>query len=259
MSTNAQPVPTIYTPPNWNELKALYSITFKSTTTSKVDDEGNIVMNVTNSGNGYDPSTGLTMFVFDGIKRAQHGLFANATRIPLQTGYNSSDHIIIQPYSVTLEVGMSDAIAAYSSGPGVNMWGNNPSKSVAAFQQMETLMLNRQIFTLNTRLKSYPNCAIVGIEPEETFKTYFGGLSMRLSIQQLFLNDVAIQEDSARVQTTGDTQRGNVQPETPDTTTVEQHTINQVTIPTVSNPFTPGSNVPGAGQFTSILNWNISF
>lgn len=253
--------PHIYTPPNWSDQKALYSITFKSSTTSSIDQNGVLQLTVTNSANGYNPNSGLTMFVFDAIRRAGHKLRAIPTRHPLQTGFNTSDHVIVQPAALILEVSMSDAIAAYSNGPGMQMWGSNPSKSVAAFQQMEQLMIQRQLLTVNTRLKTYTNMVLIDMETEETHRTYFGGLAMILSFEQLFFNEVALQTDSARAQTTAETQLGNVTTVQPSPTTLAQHTQPSITIPKLtgitSTNILPNPAdtffIPGAGMISSNL------
>src|SRR5208337_76832 len=94
-----------YAPPNWATQKALYSIVVNDqTTTSPVTPDpsvpGGQIMRTNVAG-----ST-TTMFVFDGIKQADHHQSCNPAQKPLQTGYNTSDHAVLQPARVVIEAVM---------------------------------------------------------------------------------------------------------------------------------------------------------
>jgi hypothetical protein len=206
-----------YSPPNWNG-KALYSITVNTTTsTSLTSDPSVIQMDV--SGAAQNAASSTTMFVFDGMKLADHDQSCIPTQHPLQAGYNIADHAVLQPARLVLEVLMSDAIAAYSTG----MWTGNPSKSISAFQQMQTLMQNRALLTISTRLQTYNNMLLVNVKSQDSQRHYSGQLSMILTFQQIFIGTIAIQSNSAREQTTGSTEQGTVNGQTPDATTLAQH------------------------------------
>jgi Dit-like tail protein len=238
-----------YTPPNWSVKKTLYSIvTNDNTTTSPIttDANGNLVMQTNVSG-----ST-LTMFVFDGLRLADHDQSCIPTQHPLQAGYNITDHAVLQPARLVLEVVMSDAIAAYSSG----MWTGNPSKSISAFQQMQLLMQNRTLLTLNTRLQTYTNMLLVNVKSQDNQRYYSGQLSMVLTFQQIFIGTIAVQSSSARSQTTGSTQQGQVNGQTPDSTTLDQHTVTtgEPSGPTADQGVIVGPNnfhIEGAGTISS--------
>jgi hypothetical protein len=206
----------------------------------------------------------MNMFVFDAIKRAQHRQTAIATQHPLQTGFNISDHVVMQPASLVLEVSMSDAIASFTAAGYTPMWSNNPSKSVSAYQQMEALMVNRQLMTINTRLDTYENMVLVEIASEETHRTYFGGLVMVLTFQQVFIADVSLAYPSAREQVSGETEKGAVQPLPPSKPIVDQHLVTELkqklVVSTVLQTYDPLSplrlpgavaDIPGAGDYTS--------
>lgn len=225
--------PKQYSPPNWATQKALYSIVVNdTTTTSPVTEDPNNPGTFTMKTNVAGSTT--TMFVFDGIRRADHDQSCVPTKKPLQTGYNSSDHAVLQPAIIVLEAVMSDCIAAYSSG----MWTGNPSKSVSAFQQMITLMKNRALITLNTRLQTYTNCLLTNVRASDTQRTYYGG-EFTLTFEQQIISTVSVQFNSARSQTTGGTGLGTVQTQNPSATTLNQFTVPQTT------------NIPGSGQITS--------
>jgi hypothetical protein len=171
----------------------------------------------------------------------------------LQAGYNIADHAVLQPANVSLDVIMSDAIAAYTTG----MWTGNPSKSVAAFQQMLSLMVNRLLVTLNTRLNSYQNMMLRNVRASDNQKNYYG-LAMTLTFEQLFIGTISVQSNSVRSQTTGDTQQGQVNGQSPDTATLDQHTVTAATnpgLPTAGAPVDPqGPNnfkIQGSGVISS--------
>jgi hypothetical protein len=232
-----------YSPPNWTNQKTLYAITFnRPVATNSLTSPGFIPFDqlpssltdaslFTISSNqsevyaGYNSDKQMNMFVFDAVKRAQHRQIATVTQHPLQTGYNISDHVIKQPATLTLEVGMSDAIQSYKVAGYTPMWTQNPSKSVSAYQQMLSLMTNRQLMDINTRLQTYYNMILTEIAVEDTPRTYFGGLTMTLNFQEVIIADVPISYQGARMQTTDQTTQGTVQPQPPDQPTVDQHTV----------------------------------
>lgn len=244
-----------FTPPNRNDQKALYAITFKATPAPVTPTGGGgdtpFTMATTPSrmSAGYNSHTGTNMLIFDAFRRAQHRQVSRITQHPLQTGISITDHAVLQPAHITLEVQMSDAITSFSMGADSNpMWDRNPSKSVSAYQVMEQMMQQRILFTLLTRLETYDNMLLEEINVEDGPQTYFGGLVMILNCQQVFLVDVAQQTDSQRIQTTGETTQGTQQGQTPDQTTVDQHQVTQEQQSTAKN-------VPGAGIFSSAINW----
>lgn len=265
-----------YVPPNWSAQKALYAITFQAQGSVQISsynpllgtdpNESSAILRVDNPSvaAGFNKTTQTNMFVFDAIKRALHRQYANITQHPLQTGFNISDHVMMQPKELVLEVGMSDAIASYTIAGYTPMWAGNPSKSVSAYQQMESLMVNRQLMTINTRLETYQNMVLKEISVEDSDRTYFGGLAMTLNFQQVFVADVSLSYLSARPQATDETQKGNVQPQPPTKAVVDQHKV--PVIPLVTVPGTiPGAepisaaanaaisiaNIPGVGTYTS--------
>ena len=275
----APDVSSQYTPSNWSDKNpALYAITFRDQgslqqTYSNPFDYGqstsvvDLVATTDSSRAGYNATTQMNMFVFDALKRAHHKRVATVTQHPLQSGFNISDHVVMQPTQLVLEVGMSDAIASYTVAGYTPMWTINKSKSVSAYQQMEALMTNRVLMTINTRLETYDSMILVDISVEDTARTYFGGLAMVLTFVQVFVADVSISYESARIQASGETTQGTVQPQPPSQTVVDQHKVGWGTpsAPLITVPgIIPGADVlsglanffarggiPGAGLYTS--------
>jgi len=80
---------------------------------------------------------------------------------------------------------------------------------------------------------------------------------MTLTFEQLFIGTISVQSNSVRSQTTGDTQQGQVNGQSPDTATIDQHTVTSSTNPglPVGGPVDPeGPNnfkVQGSGVISS--------
>lgn len=242
-----------YTPPNWSTNKALYAILVRDVTNTQLvqpdeTQDAPIIARTNVAG-----ST-VTMFVFDGMRQADHEQSCIPTQHPIQTGINISDHAVLQPARLVLEVAMSDAIGAYSSG----MWSGNPSKSVSAFQQMITLMTNRALLTINTRLMTYTNMLLIDVRSPDNQRNYFGAV-MTLTFQQLQISNVSTSFDSARSQTTSETALGTNQTQQPNQTVLAQHTVAN---PKVATNGSGTSVVPPAvagvisSNPTSLLNIN---
>lgn len=229
-----------YTPPNWGDGPALYSLVINDSSTTGpvvVGDDDIPVMRTNVAGSQ------TTMFVFDGMRLADHDQSCIPTQHPLQAGYNIADHAVLQPARVVLEVLMSDAIGEYSTG----MWSGNPSKSVSAFQQMISLMQNRALITLNTRLQTYFNMLLVNVRAKDDQKSYYGA-EMVLTFQQLFIGTIAVQSNGARSQTTDENAAGQTNGQTPDGTILADHTVGNINPISSSGPVVP-SDITGPQNF----------
>jgi hypothetical protein len=191
--------------------------------------------------------TASTMYVFDAVLVANHSKRWTPTKKPLQSGYNFSDHIIKDQPVVTLEIGMSDAMAAYAPG----MWVGNPSKSISAWQKLNKLADQRILFTLSTRQETYTNMAIVGIESPETNKTV-KSMRARITFEQQLIVDVTSETISARPNATDSTQQATLQGTAPDASTLQQNEVTPSALPAQnSNSVLGPQGVPVGGQFDS--------
>lgn len=236
---------------------ATYSITIPQTYDTRTAVTTNVVGSQTSNNETLTiPGAGVaehsnaeTFFVFDAVFVATHSKRWVPTRKPLQGGYNFSDHIIKEQPSVTLEIGMSDAMAAYSP----SMWTGNPSKSISAYQQICRIADNRQFFTLATRQETYQNMVITGVESSEDNKT-IASMKARITFTQMLLTNVSSQVISARPNATDETQLATQQGETPDVTTLQQHEVTAANLPVSPTNSTADLNsmgIPAGGQFDS--------
>lgn len=200
------------------------------------------------------PATAATDYVFDAVLRATHHGSVRSTEHPVLTGANISDHAYAEPQRVTLEIGMSDAMAAYSAG----MWTEAVSKGIAAFQVLDALRTSRMLVTLTTRLKTYQNMLIESVTTPDDVRSAHG-LRATVVFKEILAAGASSNNsgDSARPQTTGDTQSGTRQGGAPDQSDVDQHVLPSSYYSTLSPGALPGQYystipaVPGSGAVSS--------
>jgi hypothetical protein len=164
-----------------------------------------------------------TMYVFDGFMKIEHALDAHGTEHPVQTGANLIDHVFILPARLLMEVLMTDVLDSYASG----MWsGQSASKSVNAFTTMVKLQQQRTPLSITTRLQTYSNMFIEGIQVPDDFRTR-NGLRAVIRLKQIFMAVVAGASgtgDSARPNSTDSSQLGTTNP-APVPANVQQNNI----------------------------------
>lgn len=193
-------------------------------------------------------TTSGTMYVFDGFMKIEHTLEAHGTEHPVQTGANLIDHVFILPARLTMEVLMSDVLDSYAAG----MWsGQSASKSVNAFTTMETLQQQRQPLSITTRLKTYSNMFVEGIQVPDDFRTR-NGLRAIVRFKQIFMAvvDTTSSDDCARPYSTNSNQLGTINP-SPVPANVTQNNI--VPPGTTAGP---GLNITGTQSPTGAASSN---
>jgi hypothetical protein len=212
-----------WTPPQWSQ-PALTMITVPPTVDPST----------------YEPGTPVavqgTNYVFDAVIRASHRRRIHKTQHPVLTGANISDHAYIEPASLTLEIGMSDAMAAFASS---GQWTGPATKSVNAWQILKALAQSRTLLTVTTRLDTYYNMLLEDNFAADEAKTLHG-LRATLIFGELIAASVSSQSDvSARPQTSDNNPAGVVQGTAGDPSVISQHTISD------------GTSVSGAGKISS--------
>lgn len=228
---------TPWRPPQWNQ-PATYMLTVQGT-------EG-LASNTPQEVQSSSPDQPLqvktiatTHYVFDAVIRAHHNQSLQITEHPIQVGANISDHAYLMPFRLSLEIGVSDAMDAYAAG----MWSGSQSKSVAAYQTLLALQAARVFITVSTRLKTYTNMMIESISPEEDLRTV-ASLRATITFKQVFTVAVALQEVSARPNSTDQTQLATVQPQP-----VPAPVANQYAVTPPANP-----TVAGSGLWSSVAS-----
>jgi hypothetical protein len=193
-----------YRPAEWSESAqtVITLTTSASVTTSQVDDltSGPTANQSAVSSNS---STSTQVYVFDAVYRVMHSRRLRMTEHPVQSGASIADHAFIMPAKISLEIGMSDAMQAFTP----NVFTSNASKSVSAYQILVALQQGRQPLTLNTRLDTYTNMLIESIDAPDTKETRYG-LKATVMLGQIFTGTVTAQSVSARPQTSDSTSVG---------------------------------------------------
>lgn len=152
-------------------------------------------------------SDGTTAYFFDAVMRIEHLTSTRITEHPVQTGANISDHAFELPARISLEIGMSDVLDVYKKG----QFSDYSSKSVSAYQVLESLRKKRLPLTVTTRLNTYYNMLIENIMAPDDFKTTFG-LRAIVHLRQIITAQVPkVQVVSKRKQVTDTTNKGPVQ------------------------------------------------
>lgn len=184
-----------------------------------------------------------TNYVFDAVLRLSHSRRLRKTQHPVLTGANIADHAYIECARVTLEIGMSDAMASFSAG----VWVGSATKSISAWQIIKGLQLSKTLVTLTTRLDTYANMLVVEATSPDDNKTLHG-LRATIVLEEIIAGSVASQpSSSARPQTSGSTSSGTVQGTAPNPSQVQQNVM-----PSTLYPDTPAyPSVPGASNVSS--------
>lgn len=255
----------IYRPSQWSNGPAMVSITQAPTQGQSNSPGGNVTQATPGQIAAGEDSFVLsasgstqTTYVFDAVLDLEHEQRLEKTHHPVQTGADISSHAYLMPARLTMYVGMSDAMAAYSTGlnnSGViggtspanvaPFTGSSSSKSVNAYQTMLSLQAARQPLTVTTRLRTYSNMVIMSVSPREDFKT-ITGLRMRIEFEQILTGSVSSSPITARPDATQNTGLGTVNP-----TPIAAPTQNQFQVPQASVTSSGAVSIPPASPSNS--------
>ena len=165
--------------------------------------------------------TNIGGLFFDAVFSTTTSHSATITSHPVQNGANISDHMYDNPVSISMEIGMSDAMATMVSGQFCSAY----TKSVSAYRELVKLMQAHQPITVLTRMNQYPNMVIQGITVEDGPNT-LTGLRANVNMQQIIMASVATEKVSARNWTSASSaKRGEAQPKETPTSVMRQGEI----------------------------------
>lgn len=138
------------------------------------------------------------------------------TQHPVQTGANASDHAYVQPIRITMDIGVSDAMAYRIPGAYDNL---GPTKSISAYRALCRMQEMRLPVRVLTRLNTYDNMLIESIVVNDDVSTLYA-LKATVQLVQVLVANVGkekMSEDSARKWTTGTEKSAHeVQPQSED-------------------------------------------
>lgn len=194
------------------------------------------------------PNTAPSYLIFDGVIRSRPSQRATPTRLPIQTQANITDHVLLNPPSLTMEVFMTDVLPARVAG----QWVGDPSKSVSCFKVLSALRAARVPLTITTRLATYVNMIIADIIPDESRKTRYA-FHAQVEFEGINVASVATQAYSARPQTTGTTALGTTQVTAPAAGVVSQNELPSTSTgaPSAAALQKVVGTVQGAGNWSS--------
>jgi hypothetical protein len=155
--------------------------------------------------------TNIGGFFFDAVLKVDHNSKMTITEHPVEEGSNIADHAFLEPESLSMEIGMSDVCSSFING----QFSHRYTRSVSAFDTIKQLQADRVPMTVHTRLKTYRNMLVETISVPDDFQTLFG-LRASIGLREVIVVSTATvalpDRSSASPHTTGQTNRGTVQP-----------------------------------------------
>lgn len=191
-----------------------------------------------------------TIYVFDTTIRAEHHQPSVVTLNPVQSGAAISDHAYVLPARLTVEIAMSNSMQAYT----VGQWANGPSKAVAAYQTLVALQAALNPVSVATRLNTYTYMMITDILAEDDKET-LNGLKAVVTFTQIITATISVTSATGTApastipQSTTTSQGG--QPNTQPVPSAIQQNNNISNAAAAGVNTTPGSGVPGSGNWSS--------
>jgi hypothetical protein len=249
----------IYTPPQYAAGPAMVSITVLSggTPVAPASTQANTMYPALATANASASPVTATMYVFQAVLSVEHAQRLEKTHHPVQTSADVSSHAYLMPAQCVMDIGMSDAMAAYTSASVTKFSGSSTSASVNAYQTMLALQASRSLLTITTRLRTYSNMVVGSISPREDSHT-ITGLRMRIEFEQILMASASTVPVTTRSDVTTTTGLGTVNSSSVGSTTQSQFKVPATSIPS-SATSTGGAfavhcpiNVPGAGAYSSV-------
>ena len=200
------------------------------------------------------PKTSIGGYVFDVYTSINHNMTSTITSHPTQYGANISDHKFDEPDQLTFQIGMSDAsqdlirgqfssnklerlaiaglssyLSAGSLKDRLSALGKNAfkilteSRSVNAFNTLNSLKILGIPLTCVTRLKTYDNMIIQSITADDTNETK-NGLRATVTLREILVSEVQVVQANSTAQVTQTTNKGSTNALDFDLTSKQQFT-----------------------------------
>lgn len=179
-------------------------------------------------------------YVFDAVFKIIHRKVLRKTQHPVLTGASISDHAYVEASRVTLEIGMSDAMASYTD----TMWTGTAGKSVSAWQKIKEFQNNKMVLTLTTRLDVYSKMMVIEAESNDDRSTKHGLKATIVLEELLSASVISVLDASARPPATNTTSGGVIQSSPVDPNNAADHRIPEFLQRTNSLPTSPMPDFP---------------
>lgn len=143
--------------------------------------------------------TNIDGYFFDAVFSVDTEHSLTVTQHPVQTGANISDHAFVNPIRMTMQIGVSDAMAYRV---GANYGSDGGTKSVQAYRLLCKLQELRIPMQVVTRLNTYQNMLIESIDVSDDVSTLCA-LKATVNLVQVLVVNVGTEKVSARAWTSG--------------------------------------------------------
>lgn len=153
-------------------------------------------------------ATNIGGLMFDGILSSSHESSLTVTKHPVQYGANISDHAILNPARLTLDIEVSDVMGYI----GPMYLGSGVTKSQRAYSTLLEFQRSRIPMVVWTKLRKYENMVITNISVNDDYTTAYA-LKATIELEQMLLVNVSEAKVSARAWTTGAGNSSTVQPD----------------------------------------------
>lgn len=181
------------------------------------------------------PSWPIGGIYFDGIMQTEHVSRIKPTQYPVQTGVQMTDHAIVEPSEVTIDVMMSDAETNtyistnktlnmyYQLVQNLKMYNNfsamcaqpaqitGDGRAAQAWLTLKRLQISRVPITVETRLQTYVNMVIEELSAPDDVKS-LNAFRCTVRLREIFFAEAAETQTSARAAATKDATNGGQQP-----------------------------------------------
>ncbi|SFU71211.1 phage baseplate protein [Alicyclobacillus macrosporangiidus] len=153
--------------------------------------------------------TNIGGWFFDAILNTTHTSTLTITSHPVQIGSSVSDYAFMQPRTLSMSVGMSDAATSFIPG----QFSGGSSRSVEAWKVLQQLQALRVPIQVYTRLGLYQNMLIRSLTTQEDYTTATG-LRCTVDMQELLVATVQVVKVSSNPAVTDNSAKGSKQPQT---------------------------------------------
>lgn len=128
------------------------------------------------------------------VRDEAHNLAAQVTQIPMESGAQVSDHIVLEPLAVTIGYEVSNV-------------GEGRQQAKDVFETFKNILEKRELLELVTEHYVYANMALVSVSPFHS-APYKGRLQFTANLQQInFVEIESVGKAPAKLSGSGSTQK----------------------------------------------------
>lgn len=149
--------------------------------------------------------TSINGWLFDAIFRTSVSHLLRMTSHPVQTGANITDHSFLEPRSITMSIGMSDATPV-----SYTQFATGEGRSIRAWETLKTLQESRVPLEVLTRFGIYNNMLITSLTASEDYRTS-SALMADVTFEEMLIAETSVVQVSSLPSKTDTTRQGELQ------------------------------------------------